>query len=142
MLVDFIQSAVFEMKIDVQEGFFKKRTVTHTEYIKLWIARGICDESEVDAKIQKGFAEIVTEYEKFGYYDIKICTDVDVLAKKYPYEVRQEIERFAEHKPKITYLKDMKMSKILELLTGEQFVQFCKETKQSVEEAVKGETLG
>ena len=136
MLVNFTQAAVFEMQINAQEGLFKKRTVTHTEYIRLFYARGVCDESEVNAKIQKGFAEVLAEYEKYGYYDIKICTDVDILAKKYPYETKEEIKRFTEHKPKITYLKDMKMSKILELLTGEQFVQFCNETKQSVEEAI------
>ena len=129
MLVKFNQSAVFQMKIDVTKGFFKKKTVSETVYTKLSVARGVCDESEIDTKIQNGIYEWTKNFENQGYYDIVLCQDLKILKERYPYESISNLENCANFTPTKKSLSEMKVSEALETLNGKQFAQYCRENE-------------
>ena len=129
MLIKFNQSAVLQMKIDVNRGFFKKKTISETIYTKLSIANGVCDENEVDTKIQSGIYDWIKEFESQGYYDVVLCQNLETLKKKYPYDTIPDLERCVYLTPTIEPLSEMKISEILEMLNAKQFAQYCRENK-------------
>lgn len=114
-------------KEKIRDGFRKYHFEEKTAYCMTGI-KFVCEEKDVQAEIVKHVEEYIKDakYAKGYSFDIPAgrYPDSDQYANGYHFE------------PKITYVKDLKMSRILELLTGEQFVRFCKETKQSIEEAI------
>lgn len=129
MLVRFNQPAVFQMKIDVVKGFFKKKTVSETVYIKLNAANGVCDESEVDDKVLSGIYDCIKDFESQGYYDVVLCQNLEILKEKYPYESISNLEKCVYLTPIEKPLSEMKFSEVLEILDGKQFAQYCRENE-------------
>ena len=127
MLVRFNQPAVFQMKIDVTKGFFKKKTVSETVYTKLNVANGVCDESEIDAKIQNGIYNWTKNFEDQGYYDIVLCQDLEILKNRYPHALN--LEKCANLIPTIEPLSKKTVSEVLEMLDAKQFAQYCRENE-------------
>ena len=135
MLVKFNQPAVFQMKIDVTKGFFKKRTVSEIVYTKLSVANGICDESEIDTKVQNGIYNWTKNFESQGYYDVVLCQNLETLKKEYPTALN--LEKCAYLTPTIEPLSKKTVSEILEMLDAKQFAQYCRENEIFLENLSK-----
>lgn len=127
MLVEFNQPAVFQMKIDITRGFFKKKIVSETVYTKLSVANGVCDESEIDTKVQNGIYNWTKNFESQGYYDVVLCQDLEILKERYPTALN--LEKCANLTPTIEPLSEKTVSEVLEMLDGKQFAQYCQENK-------------
>lgn len=127
MLVEFNQSAVFQMKIDVTKGFFKKKTVSETVYTKLSVANGVCDESEINGKVLSGISNWIKNFESQGYYDVVLCQDLEILKKRYSDALN--LEKCAYLTPTIEPLSKKTVSEVLEILNAKQFAQYCRENE-------------
>lgn len=129
MLVYFHKGFTMEGETTCSERKYpwsKEERVRQKIYLHTGID-GICDESEVDAEIERLTAE---EFKSSGWGH-----DFSGWQRIVPYEELLTIaerrewikQRLSTGKVTIEYIKDWKMSKILEKLTGEQFAQFCRE---------------
>jgi hypothetical protein len=112
-----------------RKHFWNKATeVRHKIYVNTWV-NGICDESEVEAEIERKTLEEL----KTSGWGIHFSGWERVV----PYDEAVEIykERGWENqlgdiptgKVRLAYINEWKMDKILSVLTGEQFAQFCKD---------------
>jgi GTPase Era involved in 16S rRNA processing len=62
----------------------------------------------------------------------EICKDRKTLAKKYPYEEEYWLDCMTSEEPaSIEYISEYPMEKVLKVLNGQQFAQFCKENNLS-----------
>lgn len=127
MLVEFNQSAVFQMKIDVTKGFFKKKTVSETVYTKLSVANGVCDESEIDDRVLGGIYDWIKNFESQGYYDVVVCQNLETLKREYPTALN--LEKCVYLTPTIEPLSEKPVSEVLEMLDAKQFAQYCRENE-------------
>lgn len=122
MLVKVCQGFVWHRpyKKKIKDSF---RKCHYEEVIDYCLSRivFVCDEKDVDKEVkdrlEKCIAEESREY-KISGYGFEIPAGI--------YEGQYE-NGYACTRT-ITYVKDLKMKEILELLTGEQYAQFCKET--------------
>lgn len=80
----------------------------------------ICDETEVKEKTRCYIEKDIEETRKTHGYNISGYT-FDLPAGVYPNCADRHYDA------NIVYVKDMKMSDIVNVLTGEQYAQFCKE---------------
>lgn len=115
-------------KEKVRDGFRKFHTEERTMHCITGV-KFVCDERDVQQEILRRVEEYAKNDKDFEDYSF------DIPAGRYP-----DSDRYANgyhFEPTITYVKDLKMSKILNLLTGEQFAQFCKEMKLGVGEVLK-----
>lgn len=110
-------------------AFFNYKTRFKTEIRKeeifypTWFSV-ICDDSEIDEVVEK---ETQKCFNKNGWGInfsgwLKVLSDEEIKTK-----CNQDWYRDSYNKLKITPVKKWKMSKILDTLTGEQFIQLCKE---------------
>lgn len=119
MLVHVSQSFAMTTlrKRKVRYGLFKYCDEYYCDYCISWV-NFVCDESEVDEQIAKHIKEKMAKEKHYDGYTFEIP----------PGRYQGQYANGYTFSPKITYIKDMPMEKILNLLTGEQFARFLKET--------------
>lgn len=134
MLVRVWKGFVLKGYTNEEKGLFKKRLVRDDIYVSTGITPIICDESEVKEKLAEAIEKKMKTTPGWGI-DFEgwteICKDKDVLAKKYPYEDEHWFECMLSDEPIIEYISEYSMEKILRILNGQQFAQFCKENNLS-----------
>lgn len=133
-LVRASQKVVFEgyrKEIKRQYPFTKQKVVDTTINFLGWV-ECICDEKEVEEKIKEKIqhtmknTKIRADTEEIWTYYRTYCCSGEFDG----YPNREEFEI------KVEYIRDWKMSKIIEELDGSQFAILCKELGISVTEAV------
>lgn len=119
MLVHVSQSFAMTVfyKRKVKDGFCKYHYQDDLSYCITWV-NFVCDESEVDEQISKHIKEKMAKEKHYDGYTFEIP----------PGRYEGQYANGYTFSPKITYIKDMPIEKILKLLTGEQFARFLKET--------------
>lgn len=130
MLVRVWKSIVLKGYTTVEKGFFKKRMVREDIYLSCGISGLICDETEVEEKLAEALQQKMKETEGWGINFegwTELCTDRKILQKRYPYKDDYWFDCVTSGKPQIEYVSDYSMEKVLKVLNGQQFAQFCKE---------------
>jgi hypothetical protein len=90
---------------------------------------GICDITELDDMIERLTAEQLKSSgwgKEFSGWQ-RVLTKEECL--KIAEELKWDDRCIPTYNVKVEYIKDWPMEKILQRLTGEQFVQFCKENE-------------
>lgn len=128
MLVRFWKSLVLEGTTTVEKGIIRKRLVKE----KTYVSRGInliCDESEVEEKLAQAIEELKANTRHWGinFEGWEICKDREILKKKYPFEDDRWLDKVTSDAPVIEYISEYPMEKVIKILNGAQFAQFCKE---------------
>ena len=129
MLVSFGKGFIMEGEASFKERkhfWDKPQEIIHKIYCTTGIS-GICDETELDAEVER----LTQEQLKSSGWGHKFHGWQRVV----PYD--ESVEIYAEHgwdteyiptcEVRLQYIRDWKMDKILKVLTGKQFLQFCKE---------------
>ena len=101
-------------------------------------ARGICDESEVGSNIETKIQDCLENSSGWG-------KDFSGWQRVVPYDelpsiaenLDWEVHTLPTDTVTIEYIKDWRMEQILHNLTGEQFIQFCKENGLGLFNAIK-----
>ena len=119
MLVHVSQSFAMTTlrKRKVRYGLFKYCDEYYLDYCISWV-NFVCDESEVDEQITKHIKDKMAKEKDYDDYTFEIP----------PGRYSGQYENGYTFSPKIKYIKDMPMNEIVNLLTGEEFVRFLKET--------------
>lgn len=128
MLVRVWKSLVLEGTTTVEKGIIRKRLVKE----KMYVSRGInliCDESEVEEKLAQAIEERKANTRHWGinFEGWEVCKDREVLEKKYPFEDDEWLDKVTSDAPVIEYISEYPMEKVIKILNGAQFAQFCKE---------------
>lgn len=131
MLVYFYKGLTLEGEASFfEKKHFWSKPVEDRRNIHLftWI-EGICDESEVEQEIARRTKESL---EKNTGWGTNFSGWLRVLTRDEALRIAKEekwtnLDRIPKDEPRVEYLATWKMDKILKTLTGEQFVQFCKE---------------
>lgn len=134
MLVRVWKGLVLKGYTTTEKGFIRKRMVREDIYLSCGISGLICDESEVEEKLAEAIEKKMKETRGWGNSFegwTEICTDREILKKKYPYEDEYWLDSVTSEKPVIEYISEYPMEKILKILNGQQFAQFCKENNLS-----------
>jgi hypothetical protein len=129
MLICFIKGFTMEGETSFKERkhfWNKAEEVRHKIYLNTFVS-GICDESELDAEIERKTQEQL----KTSGWGINFTGWQRVV----PYEEMLEIYKekgwdtddLPLGKVRAEYVNQWKMDKILKTLTGEQFAQLCRE---------------
>ena len=121
MLVEVHQQFVWHhpYKKKVKDSFMNYHYEDAIDYCISTISF-VCDEKDVDKEVEKRIENYFTEESRkyrISGYGFEIPPGI--------YEGQYENGHTCTRT--ITYIKDFKMKEILELLTGEQYAQFCKE---------------
>lgn len=128
MLVRVWKSLVLEGTTTVEKGIIRKRLVKE----KMYVSRGInliCDESEVEEKLAQAIEGLKANTKSWGinFEGWEICKDREILEKKYPFEDDRWLDKVTSDAPVIEYISEYPMEKVIKILNGAQFAQFCKE---------------
>ena len=116
-------------KEKVKDGFRKYHFEELTEYCKTGVSF-ICDEKDIEKEVVRHIEDYIKDNRRVVGYSFEIP------AGRYPDD--ESCANGYQFKRYVDYVKDMKMSKILDLLTGEQFAQFCKEMGIGAEAIANG----
>jgi hypothetical protein len=135
MLVRVWNGFVLKGYTKKEKGVFKKRLVREEIYVATGITPFVCDESEIEEKLTEAIEKKMKTTPGWGI-DFEgwteICKDRKTLAKKYPYEEEYWLDCMTSEEPaSIEYISEYPMEKILKVLNGQQFAQFCKENNLS-----------
>ena len=134
MLVRVWKGFVLKGYTNKEKGVFKKKLVREDIYVSTGITPIICDESEVKERLAEAIEKKMKTTPGWGIgFEgwTEICKDKDTLTKKYPFEDEYWLECVTSDEPTIEYISEYPMEKILKILNGQQFAQFCKENNLS-----------
>lgn len=134
MLVRVWKGLVLKGYTTMEKGFIRKKAVREDIYLSCGISGLICDESEVEEKLAEAIKQKMSETKGWGNNFegwTEICTDCEVLKKRYPFEDEYWLECVTSDEPTVEYISEYPMEKILKILNGQQFAQFCKENNLS-----------
>lgn len=133
MLVRVWKGLALEGTTYVEKGIFNKRLVKKNIYLSCGISGLICDESEVKEKLAAAIEEKLKTSKGWGvnFEGWKICTDRKALEKHYPFEDAEWFDTVMSDTPVIERISEYPMEKVLKILNGAQFAQFCKENNLS-----------
>ena len=131
MLVRVWKSLVLEGTTTVEKGIIRKRLVKEKIYVSRGISALVCDESEVEEKLAQAIEDLKANTRSWGinFEGWKICKDREILEKKYPFEDDEWLDRVTSDIPVIEYISEYPMEKVIKILNGVQFAQYCKENK-------------
>lgn len=134
MLVRVWKGFVLKGYTNKEKGVFKKKLVREDIYVSTGITPIICDESEVKERLAEAIKKKMKTTPGWGIgFEgwTEVCKDKDTLTKKYPFEDEHWLEYVTSDEPTIEYISEYPMEKILKILNGQQFAQFCKENNLS-----------
>ena len=129
MLIYFSKGLIMEGENSIfqRKHFWNKhQEVRQKIYCETWIS-GICDESELDAEVERLTAEKLKSSgwgSKFSGWQRVVPYEESVKIYE---EHRWDTEEVPKSDVRVDYIQNWKMEKILHVLTGKQFIQLCRE---------------
>lgn len=132
MLVCFTKGFTMEGENSYKERkhfWSKPQEVRHKIYCNTWVY-GICDESEVESEIERKTQKQLKTSGwgiKFsGWQRVVPYEEIVEIYKSHGWH--EQLSELPSDTVRLDYINTWKMDKILAVLTGDQFLQFCKGT--------------